>query len=337
MKYKMSGNKRPMIIIVIAAVLLVTASIFSLHSGFTYISVTDTMRVLFGQSDSITESVLFGIRMPRILVAILSGMALAVSGVLLQSVMQNSLADSGLMGINAGAGLFVVLVLFLLGDFEFSLFIIPVAAFTGGLMVAVTVLFLSYRKSFGVRPIRLVLNGVAAGAGVSALMIVLSLLMSHETYQFAAGFLAGTVWGVSWAHVWIMAAGLILFLPVIFLKISVLNILSMNTLNVISLGVDLKKERLILLVCAVGLAAVSASVSGGIAFVGLIAPHLSRRLAGVDHKYVLPLSALSGGVLVLIADTVGRTLFFPEALPAGVIVAIIGAPYFIYLLMRTDA
>lgn len=111
----------------------------------------------------------------------------------------------------------------------------------------------------------------------------------------------------------------------------------MDTLNAVSLGVNLKKERLILLVCAVGLASASVSVSGAIAFVGLIAPHLSRRLVGAGHKFVLPLSALSGGLLVLLADTIGRTLFFPAALPAGVIVAIIGAPYFIYLLMTTDA
>lgn len=320
-----------------AAILLLTASVFSLQTGFTEISVTDTIGVLFGQSDNMTESILFGIRLPRILVAVLSGMALALSGMLLQSVMQNALADSGIIGINSGAGLSVVLVLFLLEGFEYSLFIIPVAAFTGGLLVAVIVFFLSYRNGIGVRPIRLVLNGVAVGAGVSALMIVVSLLMSHETYQFAAGFLAGTIWGTSWPHVWIIAAGLILIMPVVLSKIQVLNILRMNTLNAISLGVDLKKERIVLLVCAVGLASVSVSVSGGIAFVGLVAPHLSRRLIGVDHKLVMPLSALSGGLLVLIADTAGRILFFPEALPAGVIVAIIGAPYFIYLLMTTDA
>lgn len=332
MKFKRQTN-----IIMMAAILLITASVFSLQTGFTEISVTDTIGVLFGQSDNMTESILFGIRLPRILVAVLSGMALALSGMLLQSVMQNALADSGIIGINSGAGLSVVLVLFLLEGFEYSLFIIPVAAFTGGLLVAVIVFFLSYRNGIGVRPIRLVLNGVAVGAGVSALMIVVSLLMSHETYQFAAGFLAGTIWGTSWPHVWIIAAGLILIMPVVLSKIQVLNILRMNTLNAISLGVDLKKERIVLLVCAVGLASVSVSVSGGIAFVGLVAPHLSRRLIGVDHKLVMPLSALSGGLLVLIADTAGRILFFPEALPAGVIVAIIGAPYFIYLLMTTDA
>lgn len=332
MKFKRQTN-----IIMMAAILLLTASVFSLQTGFTEISVTDTIGVLFGQSDNMTESILFGIRLPRILVAVLSGMALALSGMLLQSVMQNALADSGIIGINSGAGLSVVLVLFLLEGFEYSLFIIPVAAFTGGLLVAVIVFFLSYRNGIGVRPIRLVLNGVAVGAGVSALMIVVSLLMSHETYQFAAGFLAGTIWGTSWPHVWIIAAGLILIMPVVLSKIQVLNILRMNTLNAISLGVDLKKERIVLLVCAVGLASVSVSVSGGIAFVGLVAPHLSRRLIGVDHKLVMPLSALSGGLLVLIADTAGRILFFPEALPAGVIVAIIGAPYFIYLLMTTDA
>lgn len=337
MKYKPSDNKKPALIFVSASILLMIAAIISLHSGFTDISLTDTMSVLFGGSDEIIENILLDIRLPRIMAAILSGMALALSGAILQSVMQNSLADSGIIGINSGAGLSVVLFLFLIGDFEYSIFLIPVFAFAGGLTAAVTVVLLSYRKNVGIRPIRLVLNGIAAGAGISALMIVLSLLISNESYQFAAGFLAGTVWGASWTHVLIIAAGIVLFLPVALSKISVLNILSMDTLNIISLGVNLKKERMTLLVCAVGLAAASVSVSGGIAFVGLIAPHLSRRIMGVDHKFVLPLSALSGGILVLIADTIGRTLFLPAALPAGIIVAIIGTPYFIYLLMRTDA
>jgi len=325
---------RPWIIFTAAVALLIAAVLISLKTGYVYIGWGDMFNVLTGRASGSEAEILTGVRLPRVITAILSGAALALSGAILQSIMQNPLADSGIIGINSGAGLAVLLLIIWGGTA--NIFMVLVAAFIGGLGTALMVAALSYSRRYGVTPMRLVLNGVAAGAGISALMIVLSLMISSESYQFAANFIAGTVWGSTWQHVIMAAAGLSLILPVIITRMRVLDILSLGTLNIISLGVNIKKERLLLLICATGLSAVSVSVSGGIAFAGLIAPHLARKLVGRAHRFVLPLSALTGGLLVLAADTAGRTLFFPSALPAGVMVAIIGAPYFIYILMKSE-
>ena len=328
MKYNRQG-----IVLMAACALLLAAVLVSLKAGYTYIGWGEMFKILTGQGGSASH-ILTGIRLPRVIAAVLSGAALALSGAILQSIMQNPLADSGIIGINSGAGLAVLLVIFWGG--AANIFLIPAAAFIGGLITVLIVTALSYSRRYGVTPMRLVLNGVAAGAGLGAMMIVLSLIISSESYQFAANFLAGTVWGSTWQHVLMSAAGLAVILPFVISRMRVLDILSLGTLNIISLGVNIKKERLLLLICATGLSAVSVSVSGGIAFAGLIAPHLARKLAGRAHRFVLPLSALAGGLLVLLADTAGRTLFFPSALPAGVMVAIIGAPYFIYILMKSE-
>lgn len=328
MKYNRQG-----IVLTAACALLLAAMLVSLKAGYTYIGWGEMFKILTGQGGS-EAHILTGIRLPRVIAALLSGAALALSGAILQSIMQNPLADSGIIGINSGAGLAVLLIIIWGG--AANIFLIPAAAFIGGLITVLIVTALSYSRRYGVTPMRLVLNGVAAGAGLSALMIVLSLIISNESYQFAANFLAGTIWGSTWQHVMMAAAGLAVILPFVISRVWVLDILSLGTLNIISLGVNIKKERLLLLFCAAGFSAVSVSVSGGIAFAGLIAPHLARKLVGNPHRFMLPLSAVLGGLLVLSADTAGRTLFFPSALPAGVMVAIIGAPYFIYILMKSE-
>ncbi|CAM4348112.1 FecCD family ABC transporter permease [Lacicoccus alkaliphilus] len=329
--------KRSWVVLTAVIVLLLGAMAISLKTGYTDTGWRDIAALLTGVPGGSEVQVLMDIRLPRVLTAVLSGAALALSGAILQSIMQNPLADSGIIGINSGAGFAVLLFMMVSGDSEAGVFLIPFLAFLGGLAVALAVVSLSYSRKYGLTPMRLILNGIASGAGISALMIVLSLVISSDSYLFTANFLAGTVWGSTWAHVLVLTAGLAALLPFVIRKIPVLDILSLNTLNIISLGVNIRRERLLLLISAAGLSAVSVSVSGGIAFVGLIAPHLARRLMGTGHRFVLPLSALAGGLLVLTADTAGRTLFFPSALPAGVMVAIIGAPYFIYILMKSES
>lgn len=329
--------KKVWLVFTVAVFLLSAAVLISLRMGYTYIGWGEMFGIMSGSGSGMEAQILIDIRLPRALTAVASGAALALSGAILQSIMQNPLADSGIIGINSGAGLAVLLLLVASGGSIHNVLLIPVFAFLGGLAVAMMVISLSYSKSYGLTPMRVVLNGIAAGAGISALMIVLSLIISSEGHQFAANFLAGTVWGSTWAHVLIVTAGMLIVMPFVISRVKVLDLLSLNTLNIISLGVNIKRERVLLLICATGLSAVSVSVSGGIAFAGLIAPHLARRLIGTGHRFMLPLSAFTGGLLVLTADTLGRTLFFPSALPAGVMVAIIGAPYFIYVLMKSES
>jgi len=181
---------------------------------------------------------------------------------------------------------------------------------------------------------RLLLTGVAVAAGISSAMIVLTLRLSPENYQFVATWLAGSIWGSNWKFVVALLPWIVVLMPFVFSKARVLNVLNLGDLTAMGLGASIEKERRVLLAAAVGLAGASVSVSGGIGFVGLIGPHLARQLVGARHQFLLPAAALTGGLLVLIADTLGRWILQPSEIPAGIIVAVIGAPYFLYLLSR---
>lgn len=330
-------KKRALVIGVIILSLMAVMFIISLNTGFIKLSPGEVFQTIIGQGTEQQELILYQFRLPRMVIAILVGVGLAVSGTVLQGIVRNPLADPGIIGINAGAGLAVMLfVSFFSTEMGDSVYILPLAAFMGAGLTAVIIYAFSYKKGEGVSPMRLILVGVAVAAGISALMIVLTLKLDPRTYQFLATWLAGSIWGSNWSFVYSLLPWLIILIPFVYIKSSVLDVLNLGDETSISLGVNLEKERRILLMAAVGLAASSVSVSGGIGFVGLIAPHITRQLVGNNHNYVIPISALLGGILVLTADTLGRVLLQPAEIPAGIIVAIIGAPYFLYLLAKLN-
>lgn len=325
------------IIACIFIILLIILFLISLNTGVIRIDPVTVVKTIFGSGTPRDELLLFEFRLPRITIAMLIGMGLAVSGAVLQGIVKNPLADPGIIGINAGAGLAVMLfVSYFSTELGNSVFIMPVLAFAGAGAAAVIIYAFSYKKDEGVSPIRLILVGVAVAAGISALMIVLTLKLDPRTYDFVATWLAGSIWGSNWNFVLALLPWLLILIPFVYMKSRVLDVLNLGDHTAVSLGMDLEKERRILLAAAVGLAAASVSVSGGIGFVGLIAPHMTRRLVGNKHKYVIPICALVGAVLVLTADTIGRVILQPAEIPTGVVVAIIGAPYFLYLLAKLN-
>jgi ABC-type Fe3+-siderophore transport system, permease component len=339
--YKPEGlikkQRRAGIIACIFIILLIILFLISLNTGVIRIDPVTVVKTIFGSGTPRDELLLFEFRLPRITIAMLIGMGLAVSGAVLQGIVKNPLADPGIIGINAGAGLAVMLfVSYFSTELGNSVFIMPVLAFAGAGAAAVIIYAFSYKKDEGVSPIRLILVGVAVAAGISALMIVLTLKLDPRTYDFVATWLAGSIWGSNWNFVLALLPWLLILIPFVYMKSRVLDVLNLGDHTAVSLGMDLEKERRILLAAAVGLAAASVSVSGGIGFVGLIAPHMTRRLVGNKHKYVIPICALVGAVLVLTADTIGRVILQPAEIPTGVVVAIIGAPYFLYLLAKLN-
>ncbi|MFL1994846.1 iron ABC transporter permease [Lysinibacillus irui] len=322
-------------IMVILIVLIFITFIISMNTGVIKLTPLDILWTLLGQGDAQQQVILFEFRLPRIVIAVFVGMGLAISGAILQGVSKNALADPGILGINAGAGLAVMLyVSFFPITKAAPVYLLPVLAFIGAGLTAVIIYTLSYRRHEGITPMRLILTGVAVAAGISSAMIVLTLRLSPENYQFVATWLAGSIWGSNWLFVFSLLPWLVILLPFVFVKATVLNVLNLGELTAVGLGASIEKERRWLLVAAVGLAGASVSVSGGIGFVGLIAPHLARQLVGAKHQFLLPTAALLGGFLVLMADTVGRSILEPSEIPTGIVVAVIGAPYFLYLLAR---
>ncbi|PAQ14713.1 iron ABC transporter permease [Bacillaceae bacterium SAOS 7] len=309
--------------------------LISLNTGHIRLAPKEVMMTLFGQGTDRQELILFDFRLPRMVIALLVGMGLAVSGTVLQGIVRNPLADPGIIGINAGAGLAVMLFIsFFSTTTAAPVFMMPILAFVGAGGAAIAIYILSYKRNEGISPIRLILTGVAIAAGISALTIVLTLKLDPERYQFLATWLAGSIWGSNWTFVLAILPWLVILIPFVYSKSSVLNVLNLGDETAIGLGADLEKERRVLLAAAVGMAAASVSISGGIGFVGLIAPHLTRRLVGNKHEYVIPISGMVGALLLLVADTIGRWIMQPSEIPAGIVVAVIGSPYFLYLLAK---
>lgn len=329
---------RPVWIMLSSLVLMIVVFLISMDIGYIKLTPGEVFRTLIGEGTGKQNLILFDFRLPRIVVSVLVGAGLAVSGTILQGLSQNSLADPGILGINAGAGLMVAIyIAFFSAEGGSLLFALPFMAFIGSGAAALAVYLLSYKKNEGLAPSRMLLVGVAVSAVISAAMIVLTLRLDPESYQFVASWLAGSIWASNWSFVVALLPWIIVLLPYSFLKANVLDILNLGRPTATSLGVHVEKEQLFLLAAAVGLAGACVAVSGGISFVGLIGPHLAKRLVGAEHRALLPVSAFLGALLLLIADTIGRAVLQPSEIPTGIVVAMIGAPYFLYLLAKTSS
>jgi len=327
-------RKQRMIVLLLLLLTAITIGI-GMGLGYSSVSYDRLIPVLLGQGTFKEEFVLFSIRLPRMIITFLAGMALALSGAILQGIARNALADPGIMGINAGAGVAIAL-FFLFFPVQAGLFIyaLPLVAFLGALLTACLIYLFSYSKQTGLQPNRLILTGIGFFMALSGLMMVLISSAERSKVDFIAKWLAGNIWGSDWPFIWALLPWLVILVPFALYKAHILNLLTLHEPVAIGIGVSVEKERIILLVTAVALAASAVSVTGGVAFIGLMAPHIARALIGPRNQLFLPVALLIGGWLLLFADTAGRQLVEPDGVPAGIMVALIGAPYFIRLLLQ---
>ncbi|MFJ8065946.1 FecCD family ABC transporter permease [Psychrobacillus sp. NPDC096426] len=327
--------KKQRIIVIILTFLILATVIISAGIGYSSLSFDRLLPTLFGYGTFKEEFVLFSVRLPRIVITLLAGIALALSGTILQGITRNDLADPGIIGINSGAG--VAISLFFLffpiqpGSF---VYILPFVAFIGAVITAFFIYILSYNRKVGLQPVRLVLVGIGVSMALSGLMIVIISSAERQKVDFIAKWLAGNIWGADWPFILALLPWLIVLIPFIFYKANKLNLLGLSEPVAVGVGVSIEKERIVLLLAAVALAASAVSVTGGIAFIGLMAPHIAKSLVGPRHQLFIPVAILIGGWLLLFADTIGRNVVEPNGLPAGVMVALIGGPYFMYLLLK---
>jgi len=323
--------------LILSLLLLLTAVTIGIGMGIGYSSLSYDRLIptLFGQGTFKEEFVLFSVRLPRMVVTLMAGMALALSGAILQGITRNALADPGIVGINAGAGVAIALFfLFFPVKADSFVYALPLVAFLGALLTACLIYFFSYSKKTGLHPNRLILTGIGFSMALSGLMIVLISSAERTKVDFIAKWLAGTIWGSDWPFIWALLPWLAILIPFALYKSHTLNLLTLHEPVAIGIGVSVEKERIILLVTAVALAASAVSVTGGVAFIGLMAPHIAKALVGPRNQLLIPVAILLGGWLLLFADTVGRQLAAPDGIPAGIMVALIGAPYFIRLLLQ---
>ncbi|WP_261665145.1 FecCD family ABC transporter permease [Deinococcus sp. Marseille-Q6407] len=284
-----------------------------------------------GEAADVTRRLVFDLRLPRVVTALLGGAMFAVSGTILQAVVRNPLASPDLVGVGAGAGLAVTLLLLALP--AAPAWLLPWGAFLGAWAAFAVVIALA-RAGSRLPPVRLALLGVAVGAACGALQ-QLVLLRAPDHIGGALAFLAGTVYGADWVRVGRALPWAVTLLPATWLLNRRLDLLALGEDTALALGLRVTLGRYGALTVAVGLAAAAVTACGVLGFVGLVAPHLARLLGGSLHGRQLPLSALLGAGLVLAADTLGRVLAPPLEVPAGLITTLIGAPYFLYLLRRS--
>ena len=331
----MTNEKKFLIYSVVFVVLL--ALFFYLHvsTGFTYFDKERLLLILLGGGTAEERLTVFDFRLVRAVLAILIGMGLALSGAVFQQITRNELAGPGLLGVNAGAGLAVMMLVYLIPDNQgLPIWALPLVAIVGALMAAgcIYVLSIYHGKSEG--NYALVLSGITLTAGIHALQMLFIVALSSEQFHQVNTWLIGRIAGTSWAQVVVLLIVLLVVFAFLYVKRMTLNVLALRDETAIGLGVNIMKSRLFFLFMAVILAATSVSIGGSIGFVGLVAPHIARRLVGADCTYVLPLTALIGGWLLITADWAGRVVMAPDEMLVGIVVALIGAPYFLFILAR---
>lgn len=320
-----------MILILIVLVLV----ILNLALGQIQLSLNDLLKVLLLQGNKIQNYVLFNVRLPRLLIVFFSGVALSMSGSLLQSISRNDLADPGIIGINAGAGLGVtVFFLMFVHQAKTFAYVLPLVAFLGGLISAFFIFILSRDKNKGIHPYKMILIGVGFSMAASGLMVLLITTGERDQVQFITNWLAGNVWGGDWPYVLVTIPIIILAIIYLAFQTQTLNIIQLGEHHAIGLGVHMKRKQVTYLVVATILASISVAVVGNIAFIGLLSPHIAKGMVGIRNQRFLPVAGLIGGILMLVSDLIARNLIEPNGIPTGILVAMIGAPYFIYLILK---
>ncbi|HBG5343683.1 TPA: iron ABC transporter permease [Clostridioides difficile] len=340
MKNIIKINSKTLLVILILVVLIFITLLVSLNMGSFSIEPTDVIKTFLGQGQRNHEIAIFKLRLPRIVIALLVGSALSTAGVILQGVTKNDLADSGILGINSGAALFVVVYIYLMngnvyeGMSNLTVFTMPIVALVGALFGAFLIYSLAWKG--GINSSRLLLIGIGVNIAFTSILTIFQLKFTTQEFNRVMAWTSGSIWGTSWKYVIAVLPFIVIFMGITIYKSKYIDVLNLGDEVSTSLGVDVEKQRRRLIIYAVILSGVSTAVAGSISFLGLIAPHIGRKIIGPKHKRLIPVSALIGTLLLLIADTISRNLLAPIEIPVGIVVSIIGVPYFIYLMLAND-
>lgn len=326
---KLSNKKKKLYIMISIATLLIIL-FASLRQGSIEITLKELFEGICGSNVSDNYEIVRDLRMPRVFTAILIGANLSIAGVLLQAVIRNPLADPYVTGISSGASLVTVAVMIFMPSIGVMR---PILGFLGGLISCAIVYMFAYKNELS--PIRIVLVGAAINAlfGGCISMMTTSLGMGASNIQ---RWLQGSLAAVKWSDVIIILIYSIIGILLALLLSRNCNILMLGNKNAKGLGINGDVQMIMITGIAVFLSSISTSVGGVISFVGLVVPHICRMIVGSDHKYLIPFSGFVGATLLLIADTLGRVIMKPYEVPVGIIMAIIGAPFFLYILRRSD-
>lgn len=323
-------KKRNMTVLSFAVVAVLLAGLFflAINTGSLKISFGQMLKGLFAEYDKDVATV-YDLRFPRVIIAMFAGAALAVSGTLFQAVMKNPLADPGIIGVCSGAEFVATMIT---AVFPQYLFFTPIAAFFGGCVAFFLVYSLSWKG--GLNPLRMILVGVAVNAVFTGLTSAMGTSMASGNMATAATTVSGMISMKTWSDVRILAGYTVVGLILSVFTIRACNLMSLQDSTAGALGVNVNRNRMFASAVAVLLASIATAIVGTIGFLALIVPHMGRHFVGSDHKKLIPFSMLFGALMLLIADTVGRTIAAPYEISSGIIMNVLGGPFFIFLLKK---
>lgn len=336
-------NIKNSFVTIILLLLIFLAFYLHLVNGMFDISVSEVFQTLFNLNDNEKfRLVVFEFRLPRIIIAILIGIGLSIAGLFLQGITKNELADPGILGINSGAGAAVIIYMYFIsfnssasdGSNFLSIFAMPIFGFIGGILAAILILLFS-KNNNKMDMQRLILTGIAVNSGFSAISMLFSMKMNASDFEFAAIWQAGSIYNANWTFIYMMLPWIIILSVYLYKKVHLLDYFQLEDSSIVSLGINLEKEKRKLLFACVGLISSCVCVAGNIGFIGLMAPHIARQLVGINHRKLMPVTALVGVFLLILSDFIAKTIFAPSELAVGIVISIIGIPYFIYLLYRS--
>lgn len=326
-------TRRNVLLLLLALTLsLIVVDLVALALGGVHLSLAEVWRGLLGQNPGAESSVIVReIRMPRILLAMLVGSALAVSGTGLQALLRNPLADPYVLGVSSGAALGAIVALWLGGRFAAAT---PVMAF-GGAVLTMSWVYMLGRRAGRLSSYTLLLAGVVTASFLSAMIIFVLTLLSTRDIRGTAFWLMGDLSVVTDAQLHFIAPAIILGIIALYAFSKDLNVLLLGEGEAAHLGVNVLLVETSVYLLASLLTGLAVSVSGAIGYLGLLVPHLGRMLVGNDHRALIPAAAFGGAIMLVLSDTLARTVVSPAELPVGAVTAVAGAPVFIYLLRRT--
>lgn len=320
--------------------LVIVSAVVYLSWGSYQMTVSDLLLTFIGRGSEFQQTALFNLRLPRLLVAICVGVALATSGGIVQTITKNELADPGMIGISAGAAVGAILVVTFqtthyysqLGSF--SIYLLPIMAIIGAGITAFVIYLLSNQQ--GIKPKRMVLIGLGINAGLSAFMTFFIFRGGVGEYNKVLIWTSGSLWGTGWDYASILLPLVSVVFCLVLMNHKKLDVLQLSDEHILSLGLNRNRERKKMLIYAVILAGGATAFAGNIGFIGLISPNIAKKLVGSSHKHLLIVSALISVIIMLCADAVSRNLFSPIEIPVGIIVSMLGVPYFMYLIIKEN-
>lgn len=332
---KISSMKKGIIVNVIIFVLMMIVFLVGCNVGQYKMSVWDTLKTLFGGGDRYMKLAVFEFRLPRLCLSILVGMGMGMAGVVMQNLLHNDLASPGTLGVSEGSGLFVTIYVAFIKSKVAGAIVMPLLALAGGLLSAGLIFLFGTKKKQRIQPTRLIMTGVAMSSAYGAASTFMMLVLDQNKLEFLQRWQSGELWGTEWEYIGVFFVWVLIFGGMILWNSHTLNAIGLGYDIARGLGVNVGRQFVFMSICAVALSSSSVAFGGNFFFLGLIGPHIARRLVGTDARVLLPASGMVAAIIVLVADMLVRGLSLFANIPTGIIISVLSVPYFLYLLIKS--